>query len=224
MHIQGSNLIFKTFLLFSPTSSKILSNMALFTARYIQKTVDALRLDQSKSDLFKWLKHERGAETLSVKKAELMLCRLIAAGYTSLKSLLHFDWSDKTLAKVAGNDDDKRWLSAWLPRKYHYASLGGLWVDSFRHRKCLLVEHENNDQYSQYFATDEKNKNRTRENNENEAMLTCVEKTVTLRAPWGRNGNWRIWTGVVDQNYTRIVWDGRNGKSHWYRLSVDKAE
>jgi hypothetical protein len=193
--------------------------MALFTARYIQKTIDSLRIDQSKSDLFKWLKHDRGAETLQEKKAKLMLCRLIAAGYNSLKSLLHFDWSDKTLSKVAGNDEDKRWLSAWLPRKYHYASLGGKWIDSIRQRKCVLVENENNDQYSQYFATDEENRNRG--NNENEAMLTCVEKSVTLRAPWGHNGEWRIWTGVVDQNFTRIVWEGRNGKSFWYRLSVD---
>ena len=195
--------------------------MALFTARYIQKTIDSLRIDQSKSDLFNWLKHDRGADTLSMKKAELMLCRLIAAGYTSLKSLLRFDWSDKTLAQVAGNNEDKRWLSAWLPRRYHYASLGGKWIDSVRQRKCVLVENENNDQYSQYFATDEENKNRNRRNNENEAMLTCVEKSVTLRAPWGRNGEWRIWTGVVDQNFTRIVWEGRNGKSCWYRLSVD---
>ena len=198
--------------------------MALFTTRYIQKTIDALLLDQSKSDLFKWLKHERGAETLSVKKAELMLCRLIAAGYTTLKSLLHFDWSDETLAQVAGNDDDKRWLSAWLPRKYHYVSLGGMWIDSFRQRKCHLVEYENNDQRSRYFATDEENKNHIPKHNGSEGVLTCIEKSVTLQAPWGRNGQWRTWKGVVDQNYTRIVWEGRNGKSHWHRLSVDKAE
>lgn len=180
----------------------------------IAKAIAASRLEQV--ELMNWLSENRGKDTLNENSAAQLFATFIWNGCCTLKDLKDIRWDD--LTNMGLKKEELRWLSAWRPLLYsgaekeEYPDLTGKWVDEFRGRCAEIVKTDSKGALRRHLY-------HLREEGETKSSVdfNLEDWKVTLKAPWGKNGEMRVWNGRVLDDRKTIEWQGRCGKSHWFR-------
>jgi hypothetical protein len=170
-------------------------------------------------ELFDWLKKDRKQDTLKKEDAEKLYGLFIMHGFSTFGSLYNIPW--RAVENMGLSQDLMAWLSAWLPKSYNeetpaesFTPLLGHWEDSMGGRRCTIKQDYSEE--SKTCIVEEQDSNRK----DGKIGVDYEDPAnVLLEAPWGKNGVIRKWWGRIENNGTRIRWEGRRGESFWHKIA-----
>lgn len=184
---------------------------------FVREMLRAARNEQK--ELFDWLKKDRKKDTLTQKDAEKLYGLFIIHGFSTFDSLYNIPW--RTVENMGLSQKLTAWLSAWLPKSYNeetpaesFTQLLGHWEDSMGGRRCTIKQD-----YSEESKTCIVEEQDSNVKNGKIGVDYEDPANVLLEAPWGKNGDKRTWWGRIENNGTRIRWEGRRGESFWHKIA-----
>ena len=95
-------------------------------------------------------------------------------------------------------------------------SLTGLWSDGADMNRVYITLAPTLDAYTVLETRESKSNGKTVLSWLREDIYT---NEIIISAPWGMNGQMRVYEGLVEPNGTKITWWGERGNVEWFKIA-----